>query len=111
MKVTISYNNYFFNFLPGNPRLKGTANITVKVLDEDDNCPVFERDNYNATLEENVPFGTFVVKVHATDRDTGRYAELDYGILDGNDKGKERKRCYLFSFNHLCTVVLYICIC
>lgn len=67
--------------------MKGTANITVRIIDEDDNCPVFDRDNYYAILEENAPFGTYVITVHATDRDTGRYAELDYGILEGNDRG------------------------
>jgi Cadherin domain. len=72
----------------GNPRLKGSADILVIIKDLDDNCPVFERDNYYARLEENSAFGTFVVTVKATDRDEGTNADLSYGILGGNDRGK-----------------------
>lgn len=71
----------------GSPRLKGMANILVIIKDLDDNCPVFERKNYYARLEENSLFGTFVITVKATDRDEGVNAQLRYGILEGNDRG------------------------
>lgn len=70
----------------GTPSRQTTANITIIIKDEDDNCPVFERTEYETRLEENAQRGTHVVTVKATDRDEGTNADLDYGILEGNDK-------------------------
>lgn len=71
----------------GTPRLHVDTNITIKVLDVDDNCPIFLSPQYKATISENSTFGTFVVNVTALDLDIGTNAELDYGVLDGNDRG------------------------
>ena len=81
--------------------MSGTANITIIIGDVDDNCPVFERQKYETTLEENAPFGTFVLTVKATDRDTGRNAELDYGILESNDRGTESYTYSTFTLKHI----------
>ena len=40
-----------------------TASVTVTVQDANDNKPTFRKDNYTKTLLENVPVGSFVVKV------------------------------------------------
>ncbi|XP_062044946.1 protocadherin gamma-B2 isoform X15 [Lepus europaeus] len=64
----------------GDPVLSGTAQIHIKVTDANDNAPVFSQDVYKVSLRENVPRGTSVVKVTATDRDEGINAEITYAF-------------------------------
>ncbi|XP_051514053.1 protocadherin alpha-2-like [Myxocyprinus asiaticus] len=70
----------------GNPPKSGTLNITVIVLDVNDNRPVFSRESYSATLRENAPLGTIVITINATDLDDGINGEIEYTLgenLDG----------------------------
>uniref|UniRef100_A0AAY4DHT4 Cadherin domain-containing protein n=1 Tax=Denticeps clupeoides TaxID=299321 RepID=A0AAY4DHT4_9TELE len=67
----------------GQPPRSGTMEITVDVLDVNDNMPVFTKDVYSATLPENSPVGTTVIQVNATDLDEGSSGEIFY--LFGND--------------------------
>ncbi|XP_066572373.1 protocadherin alpha-6-like [Amia ocellicauda] len=69
----------------GNPQRSGILNITVTVLDMNDNAPVFDKDTYAVSLHENVQMGTFVIKVHASDLDDGPNAEITYSF------GKSKK--------------------
>ncbi|KAI7801549.1 putative protocadherin alpha-8-like [Triplophysa rosa] len=62
----------------GSPPKSGTLNITVTVLDSNDNRPVFSQDTYSVTLQENVPIGTTVIKIKATDTDEGSNSEVEY---------------------------------
>ncbi|XP_072530149.1 protocadherin gamma-A5-like [Salminus brasiliensis] len=62
----------------GNPPRSGTLNITVSVLDINDNRPVCSKDVYYVTLRENTPVGTSVVRVNATDSDEGLNGDVLY---------------------------------
>ncbi|KAG9335344.1 hypothetical protein JZ751_005346 [Albula glossodonta] len=62
----------------GNPPKSGNLNVTVAVLDNNDNRPVFGQDVYSVTLEENVKIGSVVIKVNATDRDQGANGDVEY---------------------------------
>ncbi|XP_076594812.1 protocadherin alpha-8-like [Chaetodon auriga] len=64
----------------GKPPKSGKMNILVKVLDVNDNTPVFSEDVYSVTLAENAPVGTTVVQVNATDRDEGQNGEVYYSF-------------------------------
>ncbi|XP_041800729.1 protocadherin alpha-8-like [Chelmon rostratus] len=64
----------------GKPPKSGEMNILVKVLDVNDNTPVFTQDVYSVMLSENVPVGTTVVKVNATDKDEGQNGEVYYSF-------------------------------
>uniref|UniRef100_A0A4W5RJV1 Si:ch73-379j16.2 n=1 Tax=Hucho hucho TaxID=62062 RepID=A0A4W5RJV1_9TELE len=64
----------------GNPPKSGSLNITVTVLDVNDNKPVFSQDTYSVTLQENSPIGTIVVKVNATDLDEGLNRVVEYSL-------------------------------
>ncbi|XP_048058593.1 protocadherin alpha-8-like isoform X38 [Megalobrama amblycephala] len=70
----------------GNPPKSGTLNITVTVLDNNDNRPVFSQDPYSVSLQENSPIGTTVIKIKATDSDEGSNSEIEYSL------GKTLKR-------------------
>ncbi|XP_052430086.1 protocadherin gamma-A11-like [Carassius gibelio] len=62
----------------GNPPKSGTLNITVMVLDVNDNRPVCNRDTYTITLKENASPGFSVTFVNATDPDEGLNGEVEY---------------------------------
>ncbi|XP_053336396.1 protocadherin alpha-3-like [Clarias gariepinus] len=64
----------------GSPPKSGTSQIIINVLDVNDNAPVFSRPLYKTTISENVPVGTTVVILNATDADEGMNREIIYSI-------------------------------
>ncbi|XP_074147746.1 protocadherin gamma-B5 isoform X22 [Sminthopsis crassicaudata] len=64
----------------GNPARSGTAQIRISVADANDNAPVFSQDVYKVSLLENLPPGSSVLRVAATDRDEGIYAEITFSF-------------------------------
>ncbi|XP_030621275.1 protocadherin alpha-3-like [Chanos chanos] len=67
----------------GQPPKSGTMEITIDVLDVNDNMPIFSKEMYSVRLNENVPVGTTVIQVNATDLDDGSNGEVFYAF--GND--------------------------
>jgi protocadherin Fat 4 len=62
-------------------RLSGSAIVVVEILDENDSPPVFDNASYTASIGENLPPGTAIVELIATDVDIGSNAKLVYSIL------------------------------
>lgn len=62
----------------GSPQNSGSVIINVKVLDANDNVPVFTQPLYEVSLPENSPLGTTVVQVSASDADEGANGEVSY---------------------------------
>ncbi|XP_051774550.1 protocadherin alpha-8-like isoform X27 [Ctenopharyngodon idella] len=62
----------------GNPPKSGTLNITVTVLDVNDNRPICNRETYTIALNENASPGFTVTFVNATDPDEGVNGEVEY---------------------------------
>ncbi|XP_068181916.1 protocadherin alpha-8-like [Antennarius striatus] len=79
----------------GKPAKSGTIEIIVDVLDVNDNSPVFTKEQYSATLKENVPVGTIVIQVNATDMDQGANGEVIYSF----GKEADSKIMNLFSID------------
>ncbi|KAM4621843.1 protocadherin beta-18-like [Polymixia lowei] len=74
----------------GKPPMSGTVKITVDVLDVNDNMPVFKKDVYSVTLNENSPIGTKVIQVIASDMDEGLNGEVIYSFgNNANNKVRE----------------------
>ncbi|MBN3316900.1 FAT3 protein, partial [Atractosteus spatula] len=69
-------------------QLSSLVNVTITVLDINDNPPVFERRDYLATVPEDVALGTEVLTVYAASKDIGTNAEIYYSIRSGNGHGK-----------------------
>ncbi|XP_035583358.1 protocadherin gamma-A3 isoform X8 [Zalophus californianus] len=65
----------------GNPVHSGNLCIQVIVLDANDNPPVFTQTEYQVSVPENLPVGTTLLTVNATDPDEGFNAQVSY-ILD-----------------------------
>ncbi|XP_064875775.1 protocadherin-10-like isoform X2 [Oncorhynchus nerka] len=64
----------------GQPPRTGTALLVVKVLDSNDNVPVFDQPVYSVSLQENTPAGTLVIQLNATDLDEGQNGEIVYSF-------------------------------
>eukprot|EP00079_Xenopus_tropicalis_P022740 XP_012814681.1 PREDICTED: protocadherin gamma subfamily A, 11 isoform X7 [Xenopus tropicalis] len=62
----------------GNPPRSGTSQITITVLDSNDNAPVFDHSTYKVILLENKPKNTVILKLNATDQDEGLNGEIEY---------------------------------
>ncbi|XP_068613956.1 protocadherin alpha-8-like [Brachionichthys hirsutus] len=70
----------------GNPRRSGTLNVTVVVLDSNDNHPTFSQEVYSTTMHENVAEDTSVIRVNATDADEGANGVIEYFFSSQLDK-------------------------
>ena len=63
--------------------LSTTVNVTVYLIDLNDNPPVFSEAEYRVQLPENMTAGTRVVQVHAEDIDTGLGSRVRYTQILG----------------------------
>ncbi|XP_077433262.1 protocadherin gamma-A9-like isoform X45 [Vanacampus margaritifer] len=84
----------------GSPQKSGTVVIHVKVLDANDNAPVFSKAFYKASLSENSPPNTIVINVSATDADEGVNGDVtyDFGHVSDDDVN-------LFSINPITGII------
>ncbi|XP_070692431.1 protocadherin gamma-C5-like isoform X1 [Pempheris klunzingeri] len=64
----------------GNPVRSGTSQITINVLDNNDNFPVFEKNVYKVTLGEKSTKGAVIIKPKATDADEGLNGEIEFSF-------------------------------
>ncbi|XP_077466247.1 protocadherin gamma-A10-like [Stigmatopora argus] len=70
----------------GSPARTGTATVRVRVLDANDNAPVFSQRVYRASVPENSPAGTLIARLDATDSDDGSYGEVTYSFSHLTDE-------------------------
>ncbi|XP_028975076.2 protocadherin alpha-8 isoform X21 [Esox lucius] len=68
----------------GKPPRSGTSLIIINVEDVNDNIPVFSKPLYKARISENMPEGSFVIKVQANDLDDGLNGEIVYSFINQN---------------------------
>ncbi|NWY20993.1 PCDG7 protein, partial [Aphelocoma coerulescens] len=73
----------------GDPARTGTARIRVKVVDVNDNAPVFSQAEYTVRVPEDVPVGYTLVTVVATDADEGLYGHVEYSIKKITEKASQ----------------------
>ncbi|XP_074840113.1 protocadherin Fat 3 isoform X2 [Carettochelys insculpta] len=57
-----------------------TVDVEVKVLDVNDNKPVFEAANYEAVIMEGMPIGINLIQVKAIDADSGANGQVTYTL-------------------------------
>jgi hypothetical protein len=68
----------------GRPQLTSAPFVVdVRVLDENDNDPVFTHTRYEQNITENLSDGLFVQEVEAIDADIGDNGRVTYAILSG----------------------------
>ncbi|XP_062358451.1 protocadherin gamma-A10-like [Cinclus cinclus] len=71
----------------GSPSLQSSAVLALRVLDVNDNAPVFAEERYSARLAENNAAGALVLTVRATDADWGQNARVRYRLSEGRVRG------------------------
>ena len=62
--------------------------VTVRVLDDNDNVPFFRPTSYTVTIPESTIPNSVIRTVTAFDDDIGTNAALTYSISEGNTSGK-----------------------
>uniref|UniRef100_A0A8C8RI10 Cadherin domain-containing protein n=1 Tax=Pelusios castaneus TaxID=367368 RepID=A0A8C8RI10_9SAUR len=73
----------------GAPIRSATAHIRVVVLDVNDNAPVFTQPVYKASVLENVPKGSLIITIRATDQDEGVNAEVSFSFRKITEKASQ----------------------
>lgn len=66
----------------GNPTRSGTVKIIIKVLDINDNVPVFTQPSYKASVRENTVPDTLIITISATDEDEGHKGNVTYSFTN-----------------------------
>jgi cadherin EGF LAG seven-pass G-type receptor 1 len=69
------------------PPRSGTTMLQINVLDANDHSPVFEMNEYDASIKESVSVGSTVITLKATDQDVGKNADVEYSIQSINGGG------------------------
>ncbi|XP_064185401.1 protocadherin-19-like isoform X4 [Anguilla rostrata] len=64
----------------GDPPKYGTVQLNIKVIDSNDNNPVFDEPVYTVNVMENSPINTVVIDLNATDPDEGTNGEVVYSF-------------------------------
>ncbi|XP_034086632.1 protocadherin alpha-3-like [Gymnodraco acuticeps] len=81
----------------GKPPKSGTLNVSIIVLDSNDNRPMFSQEIYQIEIQENIPVGTLICKMNATDPDEGINGEIEYSL----GKTLEKKVYDIFELDKL----------
>ena len=68
-----------------NGNLFTEANLTIRVLDENDNTPRFEYSQYNVSISEGMIPSRAVIPLSASDADEGQNAKMKYSVQGGED--------------------------
>ncbi|XP_036146923.1 protein dachsous [Monomorium pharaonis] len=64
--------------------LEAYVKVIIRILDVNDNPPIFTQMQYSATVLEGNAKGDFVMKLSASDADQGLNSRILYHIVDGN---------------------------
>ncbi|XP_046802630.1 cadherin-related tumor suppressor isoform X1 [Lucilia cuprina] len=81
-------NSYMLNITAkdrGEPEKSTQSQIHVKILDENDNAPIFDPKQYTASVAENASIGAMVLQVSATDVDEGANGRVRFAIVGGDN--------------------------
>uniref|UniRef100_A0A803VD65 Cadherin domain-containing protein n=1 Tax=Ficedula albicollis TaxID=59894 RepID=A0A803VD65_FICAL len=66
----------------GSPPRSGTTQVKIVILDANDNAPMFTKHVYIAKVLENMPEGSVILTVLATDQDAGINGDISYEITE-----------------------------
>ncbi|XP_053317380.1 protocadherin Fat 4 [Spea bombifrons] len=72
----------------GHPKPRSSvASLVIYVNDINDHPPVFDQPHSKVEISEDLPPGSYICGISATDGDTGLNANLRYSIVSGNNLG------------------------
>ena len=64
---------------------QGFLDLTVDILDINDNPPIFDKNEYVININDSTSVGSGVVQVSAKDADEGKNAEISYFMANPDD--------------------------
>nr|XP_015801067.2 protocadherin alpha-8 [Nothobranchius furzeri] len=64
----------------GKPPRSGRLNVSIVVLDSNDNLPTFNKETYQVEMQENASIGTTLIRISAVDPDEGMNGEIEYSL-------------------------------
>uniref|UniRef100_UPI003AAE43FE cadherin-23 isoform X1 n=1 Tax=Centroberyx gerrardi TaxID=166262 RepID=UPI003AAE43FE len=70
----------------GSPPNLAELPVYLRIVDVNDNNPVFTQTSYQKPVFEDVDLGTVIVQVSATDADSGLFSVIEYSLVDGEGK-------------------------
>ncbi|XP_049336962.1 cadherin-23 isoform X2 [Astyanax mexicanus] len=70
----------------GSPPRFSELPVYLRIVDVNDNNPVFLQPSYQRQVLEDVALGTIIVRVSATDADSGLFSVIEYSLVDGEGK-------------------------
>ena len=81
-----SYNITIEAYNTGINQLLDSVTISIMIIDVNDNSPVFSQDGgYSAVIPSNLPTGSSVLQVTASDVDEGTNAAIQYSIVNDSN--------------------------
>ncbi|XP_055468093.1 cadherin-23-like, partial [Psammomys obesus] len=70
----------------GSPPRAAEIPVYLEIVDVNDNNPIFDQPSYQESVFEDVAVGTVILRVTATDTDSGNFALIEYSLGDGEGK-------------------------
>lgn len=68
----------------GEPPLSSSLTLNVQILDRNDNAPVFMKQSYDSSANEDTPVGTSLIQMTALDVDEGSNGEVVFMLSSRN---------------------------
>ena len=65
-----------------------SAKVEVVIQDTNNNQPEFSQKSYWASVSSNFPVENSIIKISATDKDSGSFGEITYQLLDSQDRNR-----------------------
>ncbi|CAK8686091.1 unnamed protein product [Clavelina lepadiformis] len=78
-REVMSVHKFLVRAVRGNTQ--ASCKLFITVNDVNDNKPRFEQSSYRTTLDENIPAGSQVLRITASDIDSGENSKLDFRII------------------------------
>lgn len=82
-EVTPTITATIFGIDQGSPAMTGSTQLTVQILDLNDNPPIFIEQVFEMEVLENKPSGIEVGQLQASDRDEGDNGEIVFSLPEG----------------------------
>ncbi|XP_030626789.1 cadherin-23 [Chanos chanos] len=70
----------------GSPPRFAELPVYLRIVDVNDNNPIFTQPSYQKPVFEDIALGTIIVRVSATDADSGLFSVIEYSLVDGEGK-------------------------
>ncbi|XP_038198153.1 cadherin-23 isoform X4 [Arvicola amphibius] len=70
----------------GSPPRAAEIPVYLEIVDINDNNPIFDQPSYQEAIFEDVAVGTVILRVTASDADSGNFALIEYSLGDGEGK-------------------------